>query len=125
MPSYHDCGVIYRLKQHFNRDTALKYYYSYVYGTIRYCLANYGGVAMCTRRCQRVESLQKRIVENLFRNLSKRWMYLQRDEVAQIPRYLQGERFFLYVPGYDPEICPMSRESFESWSSIALPRYKT
>ena len=66
------CGVSYRLKQHFNRDTALKYYYSCVYGTIRYCLANYGGVAMCTRRCQRVESLQKRIVENLFRNFCQK-----------------------------------------------------
>ena len=44
----------------------MKFYYSCVYSTIFYCLVTWGGVAMCTRRCDRVTKLHNRIVSNLF-----------------------------------------------------------
>ena len=61
------CGVSFRLKSHFNLDTAKKFYFSCVYGTLGYCLSNWGGASLCSSRCDRIQRLQKRIAENLFR----------------------------------------------------------
>ena len=60
------CGVSYRLKGHFNRETALKFYWSCVYSVISYCLATWGGVSVCSQRCRRIERLHRRVVKNLF-----------------------------------------------------------
>ena len=60
------CGVSYRLKNHFNRSTALKFYYSCVYSAFNYCISVWGGVSICTGRCDRIIRLHRRIVLNLF-----------------------------------------------------------
>ena len=59
-------GISFRLRNHFNRKTALKYYYSCVYSSLSYCIAVWGGVSLCTSRCARILRLQRRIVKNLF-----------------------------------------------------------
>ena len=59
-------GISYRLKNHFNRNSALKFFYSCVYSTINYCISVYGGVSLCTRRCDRIDRLYSKIVKNLF-----------------------------------------------------------
>ena len=59
-------GVSFRLRNHFNKNTALKYYYSCIYSTLSYCLTVWGGVSQCTSRCSKICKLQKKIVKNLF-----------------------------------------------------------
>ena len=60
------CGVSFRLRNHFNKNTALKFYYSCVYSAFNYCISVWGGVSICTGRCDRIIRLQRRIVVNLF-----------------------------------------------------------
>ena len=59
-------GISYKLRHHFNKSTALKFYYSCVYSSISYFLSVWGGVSLCTHRCDRIVRLQRRIVNNLF-----------------------------------------------------------
>ena len=60
------CGVSYRLKNHFDTNTAKNFYYSLVYSSLTYCICIWGGVIQCTQRCSRILSLHRRIVNNLF-----------------------------------------------------------
>ena len=60
------CGMSYRLKQHLDLQSAKNIYYSCVYSTIKYCIGVYGGILQCNQTGNRLRSLQKRIVRNLF-----------------------------------------------------------
>ena len=78
------CGASYRLKKHFNKSTALNFYYSCVYSVFNYCLCVWGGVSLCTTRCNRIASLQKRILKNLFCECT-----LESDDIFKSMRILK------------------------------------
>ena len=61
------CGVIYRLKNFVNKKAAKNLHYSCVYSIVSYCIATWGGVLLCTHRCEALLRLQSRIIKNLFR----------------------------------------------------------
>ena len=63
------CGVSYRLRNQVNIRTAKNFYFSCVYGLFTYCLAVFGGMALCTAEYKQVEKLQGRILRNLFGRL--------------------------------------------------------
>ena len=60
------CDVTYRLRNHVNVSAAKNLYYSCVYSIFSYCIATWGGVMMCTHRCDALLRLQRRILKNLF-----------------------------------------------------------
>ena len=60
------CGVTYRLKNFVNKKAAKNLYYSCVYSIVSYCIATWGGVLLCTHRCDALLRLQSKIIKNLF-----------------------------------------------------------
>ena len=62
------CGITYRIRNRLNLSAAKNMYYACVYSTMTYCMAVWGGAAICTHRCDRTIRLHKRIVKNLFTN---------------------------------------------------------
>ena len=58
-------GVSYRLRNHFNRATTLKFYYACVYSLLTYCMPVYGG-ALTSHRGDVLAKTHERIVKNLF-----------------------------------------------------------
>ena len=60
------CGVAYRLRDKFNQQAARNFYYGCVYSLLSYCIAVWGGVTQCTRRCEALDRLHTRTVNNLF-----------------------------------------------------------
>ena len=64
---YQLSGITFRLKKHLNLSTAKNVYFSCVYSTLTYCLAVWGGVSLCTRRCNRINTLlHATVVKNIF-----------------------------------------------------------
>ena len=64
---YQLSGITFRLKKHLNLSTAKNVYFTCVYSTLTYCLAVWGGVSLCTRRCNRINTLlHATVVKNLF-----------------------------------------------------------
>ena len=59
-------GITYRLSSRLNLSTAKNLYFSCVQSCLMYCLVVWGGVSLCSHRCDRTFKLQRRIVKNLF-----------------------------------------------------------
>lgn len=59
-------GVTFRLHRYIDKKSATKIYYSMIYSTITYCITVWGGLLYCTQRGEGIQSLQTRIVKNLF-----------------------------------------------------------
>ena len=90
------CGISYRLRNHFNYNTARKFYYSCVYSTFTYCLSVWGGVSQCTSRCERIIKLQKRVVSNLFTKY-----FLEGNDIFKSAKLLKfGDAYKLKVAIY-------------------------
>ena len=60
------CGSSFKLRSHVNLNAATNLYYSGFYAIATYCISCYGGVMMCSRRCDSLLRIQKRVVKNLF-----------------------------------------------------------
>ena len=60
------CGISYRLKDHICFNSAKSFYYSCVYSILTYCICVWGGILQCTSRGDRLKSLHKKILKNLF-----------------------------------------------------------
>jgi hypothetical protein len=60
------CGLSYRLGQYFDLNAARNYYFSFIYSSILYGITVWGGILQCTCRGHRLQSLQNRILKNLF-----------------------------------------------------------
>ena len=85
------CGMSFRLRQHLDLQSAKNIYYSCVYSTIKYCIGVYGGILHCNQTGNRLKSLQKRIVKNLFGvfeqndvDLFKKFEILKIDDVHKL-----------------------------------------
>ena len=59
-------GVSFRLKYKLNLKTAKNFYFACVYGVFSYCVAVFGGMALCTNQYITLEKLQRHILTNLF-----------------------------------------------------------
>ena len=60
------CELSFRLKYKLNLRTATSFYYAYFYSTVSYCIVAWAGILLCTSKADRLNSLQKRTVMNLF-----------------------------------------------------------
>ena len=60
------CGMSYHLAPNLNELTARKFYNSCVLSILNYCICIWGGVLQFTQRAERLVSLQKRCVKNIF-----------------------------------------------------------
>ena len=85
------CGMSFRLKHHLNVKSAKNIYYSCVYSSIKYCIGIYGGILQCNQTGNRLKSLQKRIVRNLFgvferqdTNLFKKYEILRIEDIHRL-----------------------------------------
>ena len=91
-------GVSFRLRYRLNEKTAKNFYFSCVYGLFTYCVAVFGGMAMCTNQYKQLEKLQNEILINLFLTfLSRCNVFIQNDENSKIPRGLQAPCRHIYV----------------------------
>ena len=54
------------MKPFLNLTAAKNLYYGCIYSVIRYCIVVWGGVLQCSQRGRSLQSLQKKIVHNLF-----------------------------------------------------------
>ena len=60
------CGLAFRLKSKLKLQTAISFYYAYFSSTLSYCIVAWGGNLICTQKGDRINSLQKRTIMNLF-----------------------------------------------------------
>ena len=58
-------GITYKLSSRLNLSTAENLYFSCVQSCLMYCLVVWGGVSLCSHRCDKTLKLQKRIAKNL------------------------------------------------------------
>ena len=60
------CGVSFRLKNHFNLQSANSFYYALVYSVVSYCIVVWGGLLECTHRGDVLDRLYSKAVKNIF-----------------------------------------------------------
>ena len=63
------CGITFRLKRHFDLQSAKNLYFACIYAFLTYCIGVWGGVIQCTTKTERLNNLHIRAVNNLFAEL--------------------------------------------------------
>ena len=67
-------------------SAAIKLYYSCFYSIATYCITCYGGIMLCTRRCDTLCNIQNRIMKNLFHKFFPHSNNLYKDtKILKLP----------------------------------------
>ena len=60
------CGIAYRIKSKLSLSAAKHFYYAFIYSTLSYCIAAWGGIFFVTQSGAKLARLQRRVILNLF-----------------------------------------------------------